>query len=272
MYLEVITPDGDTQYRRHQCIFYVALENPGYTGEPFAPGESREIFLYPNVTWQFEPSTGRLLGADEVTFPKPGEYHVRVIYDVNPFWQRLWKAPGGLASNSITLDIRKPSSGEKEILDAYWTAGYDDLTCGDVNEVVEFDEGRLRKAIAEHDNDPLVRYAYFGLGRVLYVIWNRKEKAPEARSVFELIAVRFPNFRYEEVQLYLARCYHALHNDSVAVRIMDSALEKSPGLIDNYNFMRDRVRFESNFDAVHRWKMDRKRGRDPFKSREKEGR
>jgi hypothetical protein len=89
--------------------------------------------------------------------------------------------------------------------------------------------------------------------------------------MLELIAIRFPDFRYEEVQLYLARCFHTLDDDSAAVRIMDAALKKSPGLVDNYIFMLERVLFESNIDAVHKWQMDRKQGRDPFKSDEEGG-
>jgi hypothetical protein len=155
-YYRVRKPGRGTQNRMHQDLFIDGIDNPYYTGEPLAPGESREIFMNPNVTTRYEPRTRRQIGADETTFAAPGEYRVRIVYDIGPFWQRLWKVPGGLASNWITLKFRKPTSVEKEILDAYWTGGHN----AEVFRVVHFDEDRLRKAIAAHSDDPFVRYAY----------------------------------------------------------------------------------------------------------------
>jgi hypothetical protein len=261
-YLEITTPRGEKQCRRYQFMYYSEAVLPGYVGEPLSPGDYRELYLYPNVTWEIDCVTQERVNSLSVTFPDPGEYRMRAYYVVPSIYRKLWKREGGLASNEIVLQVRRPNSEENEILDAVWGKSLDNLMWGDdFGCCIRRDELSLRHVIKKYPNNPLIKYALFELARSLSLRYNGSGEMMEALKIFGSLETQYPAFRYEEVRLHMGRTYRVLNQDVKALNSFAEALEYNPGLVDNYYFMAAKIYTETgSHEAIGRYKRDRAKG------------
>ncbi len=261
-YVEIIPPRGEKQCRRYQYMYYSGIALPEYRGEPLSPGDYRELYLYPNVSWEIDCATHEKVNSLSVTFPDPGEYRMRAYYVVPSIYNKLWKKAGGLASNEIVLQVRRPNSEEDEILDAVWGKSIGHLMYGDDFACcVRSDETALRQVIEKYPNNPLARYALFELARSLSLRYDESDEMMEALKIFGLLETRYPAFRYEEVRLHMGRIYQALNQDAKALSSFTEALEYNPGLVDNYNFMVHKIYTETGSrEEIDRYTKGRNKG------------
>ena len=167
-----------------------------------------------------------------------------MAYFVAEPWDNLWKPPGDfLFSNTIQIQINLPTPVEKRILDAYWAKGGVDISIGENHPYCRFDVSALESVIEMYPDHPLIKYAYFGLGRQL-----GRLKLPVNRSlieravpIFEKLAQDYPDFRYAEVRHHLARAYYHTGRREEAIQLYSELLEERPYLIDDAEFMKSKI-------------------------------
>lgn len=262
--LEVTSPNGELQVRRFQYVSTLSLVNYQYTGEPLASGEMIETYLYPNVTYPVDlPS---LSPADEthITFPEPGRYGVRVIYHVDPAMENLWKGPkGDLYSNRSTLQFRKPTASEEEILAALWVDGGYELSVGDTKTISSFDEIPLRRVIDDYPQHPMTDYARLALARTLMVLSESTTRAElsEAAEILEWLMENSVDIRPREVRQLLGEAYSTLGLRDKAVALFSETLRIHPELQDNFHFMQLLIVTKTgSVEATSEWIESRKSG------------
>jgi hypothetical protein len=264
-YIELITPQGERQCRRAQFGDGIGLINEEYAGEPLFPGDHRELYLYPNATFNNECGNFRPMSCLGATFPEEGKYRIRVFYMVPGYWPKLWNVAGGLPSNELVLTFRKPTPEEAEILDAVWSAG-DYISLNSEDYCGFFNGEALRRAIAKYPTHPYIKYAQFALARTLCATDN-KGQLKEDSSILETLALEHPDFRCEEVGIALGGSYRGLHETARADSILTKMLRKNPALEDNDRFMT--LKFGEGFSddagrAVRKWREDRCRAVKPY--------
>lgn len=263
MYFEIITPSGEKQFRYLQFQGWIGLINyEKFPGEPLMPGETREIFLYPNASSDYEPETGKEGAFHNITFPVQGEYRVKVVYSIPKIFKKIWRAEGGLKSNEISLIFRNPTDIEKEILDAYWEKGGARISFGDNDVGNVFDASSLERVIAKYPDHPMTKYAIFALG--LEMRSHRHLDLRKSLDVFQKLQQKHPDFRYEEVQRFRASNYLRLGEKRKAVDICYEALASRPALKDHYKFMVTKILAEHGGEGLHRWQKARIRGSDRY--------
>ena len=243
--MEVITPAGETQYRTFKYYRQEGIVQRDYDGEPLRPGESLTTFLFPNISGrrELDLAPGPFF-PQKLTFPEPGNYQLRVAYFVAEPWDNLWKPPGDfLFSNTIQIQLNLPTPVEERILDAYWAKGGVDISMGEHHAYCWFDVSALESVIEMYPDHPLIKYAYFGLGRQL-----GRLKLPVNRSlieravpIFEKLAQDYPDFRYAEVRHHLARAYYHTGRREEAIQLYSELLEERPYLIDDAEFMKSKI-------------------------------
>ncbi len=257
-YMELITPKGERECRRAQFVYGIGLINEEYAGEPLFPGDYRELYLYPNATFNNDCGNFRPMSCLGATFPEEGEYRIRVFYMVPGYWPKLWNVADGLPSNELVLTFRKPTPEEAEILDAVWLAG-DYISLDSEDYCGFFNAEALRRAIAKYPNHPFIKHAEFALARTLCAT-DSKGQLREASSILETLASEHPDFRYEEVGIALGSCYLGLHETARVDSIFTKMLRKNPALEDNYRFMTAKLGMGFTDDAgraVRKWREDR---------------
>lgn len=260
MYLEVITPKGEIQLRKSTIALVNRISSVHYGGDPIEPGESIEVFLYPNETHFIQ--SPRSWG---FTFPEAGTYRLRVVYTVEEFRERLWKPENNkMYSNSIDITFREPTPEEKEILDAFWD-GMSYLFVWDEMPMAGFNVDRLKEVMAKYPNNHLMKYVYFAMGHELRcppIGPSDSYDIDKAIEYFEMLKDRHPDFRFEETRQYLARFYMDAGRREEAIRLNNETLRERPNLKDHYRFMRQKILAEEqdNMKAVTKWIRKRSRG------------
>jgi hypothetical protein len=266
MRMEIVTPEGKTEYRKTRYAYIFSAVNPrSYRGEPVAPGDSVQVLLYPNWSYELLNQEGRP-GQSRRTFPTGGAYTVRICYGVPANFARLWS--GDLWSNAIELRFREPSAEEKEILGPLWTAGSYALCRGDNVLGPPYNEAGLELVIAQYDGHPLSKYAYFALAKSLVTLQRTPDPTRYERGValFRTLMESYPDFRYEEVRNLLAFGLDRLGRRNEAVRLMNATLRDRPGLDDNLVFMSGKIFLETqSHEDMHNWIEEK----DPVRSNNK---
>lgn len=263
--LEVTTPHDEVQIRRFSYVSSDQIFYPWYSGEPLEPGGSLQTALYPNVTGVVdEERTGIWSGRHEVTFPRRGRYEVRVGYYVWQTAPKLWRPEEEyLFSNAVTLHFRDPTPVEEEILDAYWKLGGTWISTGDHNPFCRYDTDALRNVIDKYPDNEMTKYAYFGLARELARVRLNVDlqRMRSAIPIFETLLTRYPGLRGDEMRHHLARTYYNTGEREKAIEIFNNALKESPGLEDNYEFMKNKLVAETmSSQALSVWMRKRARG------------
>lgn len=255
LYYKIHTPFGETELRKSQYLHFHGHTGDNWPGYPFRPGQRVVLFLYPNVT--------QCLGVRDcefVTFSMPGTYKIQVVYYIPERFARLWKGQDGkLYSNEVLVTFRQPSHEEKEILDAIWYKRPSLLSSGDDGLLVNFSKSKLENVIENHNDNELIKYAYFSLARQL--ISDGRGSWERAIELLELVLRKYPNFRYEEVRKHLAITHFNIDRGSnQAISILNETLKKRPWLKDNINFMSLKIFIESHgrTGAVDEW-LDKRR-------------
>ncbi|UCF05645.1 MAG: hypothetical protein JSV33_01000 [bacterium] len=261
MFFEVTNPGGETVHRRFQYYSTIGIINDEYRGEPLAPGESREMFLYPNATFVFNVDTSRMSGDCEVTFSEPGEYRVRLVYVVPEVFHHLWKKEGGLYSDPLTIRFRHPTQEEREILDAYWYEGGFQITYGDNNPSCNFNASELVRVIEKYPDNPMIRYANFGLALAL-LSENTNNSLLEAASVLDMLRSDYPGFRAEEVGQHLGTSFFRMNQKEKAIETFSDILRARPALKDHHLFMVNKIVAEYGKDYVDVWMRNRVDGKE----------
>jgi hypothetical protein len=260
-----ITYHEDRMLRIYQYMHNFIIPNPNYVGEALNPGDSIQIFLYPNFTRRYDsPVPG---ARNQITFKETGNYEVRVVYYVDPILEVLWKPRGGkLYSNPLNLRIREPTREEREILDAIWSSGPDRSFVGPArgDDSPSFhDEPELRRVISKYPDHPMIKHAYLALAKSLSGRIHERQKEEEAAKILEMMMDKYPEFRYEEVRLLLGYAYWRAGKQNEAVEVFNRTLDERPSLRDNYRFMRWKLRATYGplfSEAFYEWKRSRKRG------------
>ena len=269
MFIEISLPTGATEIRKTQySLDHVVWWPKGYVGEPLAPGDSVQIFLYPNWSRRLRSDKeGPRWERGSRTFQTAGTYVVRFCYEVPLECERIWKGPGGrLYSKPITLKFRQPTPEESEILQPLWASGSLALSIGDGEDWSGFDEMALDQVITKKPTHPLAKYAYFSLARSLMTPSSRVGiDATRLRRGVDLCTIlirSYPEFRYEETRQHMANGLYRLGRQEEAARLLNRTLIEQPALKDNVGFMRDKIFFETgSLDEVGEWEMRRIRPR-----------
>lgn len=261
-FIEIETPWGKLERRNHLLVVPTEIINKQYNGEPLAPGDSIEVFLYPNFTVPVEPP-GLLSarGEGRVTFPEAGTYRVRVAYFVPEYFVNLWRGENGIAySNWVELRFRDPTPEEKEILDVIWESNPQELSSGDDTLIPSFNELSLKRVIANYPDNPLIKYAYFNLARQIMSLVGGARNG-EAVPIFEMLIERYPDFRYEEVRQHLAKAYFYSGQPERARELMRRTLRERPNLRHHDNFMMRKLSMEEPTGiATIKWRKLRRKG------------
>lgn len=259
MELEVTGPDGESEMRSTRHDYYLEGSMPHWRGEPLMPGEKVDVALTPNASF----IVGGNIRDWSVTFPRSGEYTVRVHYVVSEYYQNLWKGPGGrLVSNPVAVRFREPTDEEREILDAYWAKDGYWISFGEQGKDCRFDIDALRRTLAKYENHEMSRYLRFALARQLLREYA-KAPAREAAELLEKLRRDHPTFREEEVSMNLADAYKLSGNREKSVALLERMLKTGPALQRNVRFMTQflTTKFPEG-NPTTEWRSQRKKKRD----------
>ena len=220
------------------------------------------VFLYPNASFAIDPiSKKKIANTFGYTFSDSGIYRVRLCYFVPEYYEFLWKGTDGeLWSNEMTIEVREPTSEEKEISDSLWSGGSIHLTMGDNRLQVMPSEKALRHLIIRYPNHSLIKYAHFYLARSLTFFKRRSTIADfeEAIRIFEMMCKKYPGFRFEEVHQHLATAYGRAGRSEDARKVLDFALKKKPELLNHFYFMREVIVTDRKVNyGITEWLLDR---------------
>jgi hypothetical protein len=239
------------------------MVNTEYIGEALPAGGIIHVNIYPNVTHEFDLSTGRFVAESKrLTFEYPGTYRVRVAYYVPDDYHHLFAGPNRVVmSNVVVFSVRDPSREETEILDAIWAGGAIQLS--DFDRVL-FDEDRLRDVIARYPDSDLVPYAEFALARSLAATVN-VGRWTEAKDILQALITEHPGFRTEEVHVQLGYVAANLRDQALERSTMEELLKQQPVLQNNYRTMQAYLFAKSGgAGAVTEWVELRKQGKAPI--------
>ncbi len=231
MYFEVTSPTGALRRLKHVAIFQELILGPHYAGAPLAPGDSIQVFLYPARTNVAVDANGMASGeriSSSETFPVTGRYKLRVVYQVWPDLDVLF--PGKWRSNEVELIMRKPDSEQREILDALWQG----MPAGEGGiDWSRRDLKRLKAVIDKYPHDDLTLHVRFALARGLE--WE--DRYDDAITILRALNTSHPEFRHEEMQLWLGRVYIGSGAREEGADMLFSAMGKEPALWTNPAFV-----------------------------------
>jgi hypothetical protein len=259
LFLEIITPDGRKQERRSHFGFYILGKSDGYKGEPLNPGETFTFDVFPNILY----SIYSLKEDAGLGFPTPGEYKIKLVYEVEQFRAKLWKPPGNrLYSNQISIRVVAPTEAQREILGAYWS---NVVTRWEGDEgMTGFDADRLKDVLTKYPNDPFIKYVHYallwldlhGLDEV-YKGPKRPIDLADAQLHAAALMERYPNFRPGRVRWAYASVLIKCDRKAEGLRLLDEALRLEPHLKDDYGVMHLKVITERGRNADWPWVIRR---------------
>jgi tetratricopeptide (TPR) repeat protein len=245
---EVRYPDGHVEYRRYTpgvTTTVCGFINYAFPGYPLPPGDKTRWHMYPNLTRRVNHPDAPMpnpRGCRRTArlFPDAGRYHMRAIYVTHPAFSAAFHGPGGeLRSQAIVVDVRDPTPGEREILEAIWTRPGCGLAQADDKPHWSQDNDvgwSLKHAIASASpTEPMLRYAYFELGRhyAAFVGPGQPNHADKAVPIFEMLMRRYPEFRHDEVRCGLAQAYLRMRRPDEARRVLLKLVQERPQLLDS---------------------------------------
>jgi hypothetical protein len=256
LFLEIITPSGRKQERKN--FFWEDMHAKGetYMGEPLNPGERFAFDIFPNALC----SIYDIVVDSGWAFPSPGEYKVRLVYEVEEFRIRLWKPPGNrLYSNQITIRVVEPYPAQKEILDAYWAEpgqGYGFVCRWDGEQgMAAYEVNRMKGVLDKYPQEPFIKYIHYAL---LHQAMNYSPPAlSSARSHAEYLMNRFPSFRPGRVRRAYAAALIECGQKAEGLRLLEEALRLEPHLKDDHGFMSLMIRTERGENAYWPWRSHR---------------
>jgi|GEM_PF-4423446 len=255
LFLEITTPDGRQQQRRTCFSLPTVVKSATYIGEPLEPGARFGFKIYPSGTYFIDN-----INEGGWTFPVPGEYGVRLVYEVEEFRERLWKPVGNrLYSNQIKLRITIPLSAEKEILDSYWKDVVPYGEAWDGKRMWGFDVPELQRVLGKYPNEPMIKYIHFAL--LNQASGAVRADLPNAKTHAELLMSRFPDFRSGLVRSACGAALIANGRKAEGLRVLEDALRVDPLLVNNESFMNLKITTEEGSDkAFWLWQDKRKAG------------
>jgi hypothetical protein len=221
--------------------------------------------MYPSVTMRIDDRGNNHWETNGFTFREAGRYRVRVAYHVQAIYRKLWQPPGGAVySNQVVIDIREPTSEEKEILDAYWSSP--DMGMGGDNELyVKANEPALEAVIAKYPPSRIRAHAEFALARSILRDSGWRSVDVRQRSLGLLADVQegYPDFRYPERQMTIGFIYGMIGAFAKADSVFGETLRESPELIDDPGFIYRMFQAEEGAGdgLLDRWERDRARGK-----------
>lgn len=252
LFMEIVTPDGRTQERRTHFYCVNLARSESYMGEPLKPGERRGFDIYPNHAYSiydFAVDGGW-------TFPSPGDYRVRLVYEVEAFRKNLWKPPGNrLYSNQITIRVIEPSPAQKEILSAYWKGSNRGMRW-DAKLMYGLNEAELHGMLQKYPAEPFIKYIHFAL---MHVALGQEHPDPTSAGMHaRYLMSRAPDFRPGLVRWTYADVLIACGRKDEGIELMQEALEVEPRLVDNFDFMESKITAETGDSrAIWLWKKSR---------------
>lgn len=266
MFYLLTVPTGD----KYQCmsrVFQVErMVDPGYGGEPLAPGEQVVTFLYPTTVWRRPAAaTHGPWSSFEEMFKVPGDYRLRVVYGVSPSLPRLLQTgTAGILSDELVLDFRAPDNVERQILESCVPGDDIGANLGELNAHAKFDEAALRAVIREYPDHPMTEYARFSLARSLTRL-DRNGIGVDGRegvAIFEDLQNRLPDFRSEEIAKHLGTSYFFLGQRDEAIAVFEDAMAKYPYMRQQYSFMTRYIHaLTGDSHAPERWNKARQNGK-----------
>jgi hypothetical protein len=269
MYYVVQTPGGELESRRVLYMIGTGFYMSDYVGEPLAPGDEVEFFMYPAYTRKFDPETGETYGGGN-TLPAPGWYRLQLAHFVPRQLPKLWAGNSTartVMSDPIEITIVEGTDVDEKILGALWeNDGGGWLSEGDDHRSQREDEQLLRDIVKRFPRERMSKYVYLGLARSLSTpsTFNREVelgRTREAVGYLELLAAQYPDFRREEVAEFLGFGYAYLGNPDKARRVFDDAIRANPRLSTHYEFMSTRLAsLYPHQPAVREWSYARQRG------------
>lgn len=262
MYLRIVTPTGEPQYRAFRFTSSTEFFNPNYVGEPLKPGETIELFLYPNVSgFILHPEQPEPPEPGGITFPVPGEYEVQLVYFVPAVLKKLHDETGTeIYSDPVTVSFRLADAIEREILDACWESGGGWISMGD-NTL----GGRANDVLLKAEIDKYPDHAFTKYAMILFIRSKTTGPNPEneeALAMVDDLMKRYTDFRIEEVRQLKATNLRYLHRWEESLEVLEEAIEINPLLRTNYQFMWQKVTTQyGTHKAVRQWKANRLAGK-----------
>lgn len=236
-----------------------------YKGVPLAPGDSLVAYVYPFQSF-LEGKVTREKALKEKerryrTFNKPGTYKISMVYEATPEkFNNIYTREGGLRSNEITVHFREPGPVEKKMIDAM---NHSITTDYDIYNWVEPDDAEIMSnLIKKYPDHPLTRHLELRVANARF--W--KGKLEEAAQKFREVNRKHPDFRYHNVQLFLARTYLKMGKKEKAIEVIDTAFRNDPECreLRDLNELKAEILYGKR-DGYSKWMKARAKGIDLFK-------
>jgi len=280
---EVTGPEGNVAvgWYARMVVDYISLGNR-YDAQVLPPRGQRRLLLYPNVLDMINPnapdrlSWRKSLRRQVKTFERGGSYRIRVGYYVPPDASNLWHPDGDtLWSSPVTVNVRKPTPEEQEILTALWSSnsGFA-LMAGGLMHREAGDWKRLRDVITKYPDVPMIRHAMLVFAAMTWSLHPAPAQDEGLRQIRELRR-RWPQFDAQEVSFHRVGILYEGKRFDEAEAEASTALRKWPWLVDVVAFMVSAiVAYEPNdhdrsISLIQEYRAARKQGK-PFRLRPKQ--
>jgi len=279
---EVTGPDGNVAvgWYAEMIVDYISLGNR-YDAQVLPPRGQRRLLLYPNVLDMINPNAPDRLSWQQSlrqveTFERVGLYRIRVGYYVPSDAGNLWHPDGDtLWSSPVTVNVRKPTPEEQEILTALWSSsgGAESIASGWMRPAWG-NRKLLRGVIAKYPDVLMVRYAMLMLAAKSWRSGTASVRDEGLRQIRELRR-RWPRFNPQEVSFHRVGILSASRRFGEAVAEATTALRKWPWLVDVDVYMMVGIgAYEPNdasrsISLIQEYRAARKQGK-PFRLRPKQ--
>ena len=236
IYMDISYPDGSRQLRAVRHVFEYGVPIPAYKGMEFKSGDKFQVCYYPNQSLGYDPTTlSYTADINTHTFYQIGEYKIKFAYMIPEIYQNIYSAGHPIYSNEMVIRVTAPSIEEIEILNAYWIGG--DISFGDNSAANEFNRDELEKVVNKYPDNPMIKYAMFGLAIEIGCSRDRTRDMQSALALGDELIVKYPNFRYYEIQEFRLRYLILLGDVENARRLYKKLLRSNRNLICSKSFV-----------------------------------
>ncbi|MFO7916127.1 MAG: tetratricopeptide repeat protein [Candidatus Krumholzibacteriales bacterium] len=236
-----------------------------YKGVPLAPGDSLVAYVYPFQSFLAGKVTREKVLKEKKrryrTFNKPGTYKISIVYEATPEkFNNIYTREGGLRSNEITVNFREPGPIEKKMIDAMEHSLGADIYIYD--RVEPEDAEIMSELIEKYPDNPLTRHLELRVANARY--WEGKLE--EAAEKFREVNRKYPDFRYHNVQLFLAMTYLKMGKKEKAIEAIDTAFRNDPECreLRSLNELKAEILYGKR-EGYRKWMKARVKGIDLFK-------
>ena len=181
-YFEVENSHGDRQVRVPPQFLNVNRIGGDEIGLELAPGDTLVFPLRSTMSGRVQEPGIRVGDNPDLTFPEPGDYHIRVGYVAPSRSWRLSCRGRPILSRPVSIRIDVPGTDEAMILDALRP-----YVLSEMDASRREDEERLEEVLAARPNHPLSMHVCMALARAVMFRDPAREDALRLRA-FEMAA------------------------------------------------------------------------------------